>query len=233
MRRLFVFLIFCISTNHLMAAEAPANCVWPDSTRSITGVLFPRDVKVSSTGSKPTQFLLIRLATPECIIGYDEDTRIVQLIFNGPDKTAVARAMVGSTVTAYGTLSLAETGHHIAPIFMIVDRISETSITKEPGIELIAIPVINVEPQCSGFAKGNSITYNYCINKQQLGYDRIKSIWDQVSIDVKRKCLSIDESNKKSGNPYRYSNLSDCIDVFTQQEFLNGTRQIPKDKFRY
>lgn len=207
-----------------------SNCVWPDSVTQVTGTLFPRSASASDGKAQARDRILVRLSSPTCIIGYTEDAYNVQIEFDSPPPDI--GKMFGKDVIVRGKAELAFSSYHVAPIIIVATDIIELNSGQETGV-FPPIPQIDVERICNEFAPTNVVAYNYCINEQQRGYNNLKIVWDHTSREVKEKCLKADDSEKRSNNPYRYAAMADCVNALTQQEYLNGTRQIPKDRFKY
>jgi hypothetical protein len=89
-------------------------------------------------------------------------------------------------------------------------------LTKTGQSDSLSIPEIDVDDVCAKTyghirIQGIASEAKRCILQMQSSYDGVKSMWNDVTPEMKRECLRRDRQISQ-GNPYRYQFIYECLD---------------------
>lgn len=90
----------------------------------------------------------------------------------------------------------------------------------------LSLPFYDMDEECGPAGKQN-IGRNICLEMEQSSYDELKSIWEELPIDIKDKCRNFDTYKS-----VRYRRIAVCVSAEIDKLRLLKD-QSEKRKFRY
>lgn len=85
----------------------------------------------------------------------------------------------------------------------------------------IKFPQIDVDKLCDRYAGGGNLSINACIDRNQIGYTRLRAVWPLVSEATFEKCGATVRENEGT---YGYDLWADCVSNYIYMD------QIEKDR---